>query len=651
MTFLTQVVALAIQQRANPHDESLRWWLLGSGFWALGVVLMPLVVVPRLALLVRLTNPFVVLGAVFIYVGLCRFLGQPDHRWPLAAIVLFAIAAYGYWIDVHNDLSARTAVITATLAALTLLSAAKLLRQPDPRLRSSAHFTALAFAAYGGLSAVRVGVLFASPPATAYNDVSLMLPLAFGTPLVASLLWTFGFLSLVNQRLNITLTESTDRLQRIFNTIPDAALIARVADGRLVDVNAGFLAMSGHTRADVIGRSTLEIGLWHQPADRERLVAELRAHGHASDFEADFQRKDGSQWTGQVSSTVLLIDDELHSVGLIRDITEHKGHEAALQESEALYRSIINASPDDITITDLEGRILVTSPVASSRLGYDPADQSLVGTPLLSHLAPEDRARAHGNMLRLFTGNYSGPNEYQVVRRDETRIAVEVNGALIRNAQQQPTKMVFVTRDISERKRSEQHIERLMHQLEAEKRTAQLNANTDSLTGLANRRFFDAALAAAFRSAQRLDQPLSLVMLDVDHFKKFNDLYGHLAGDDCLRQIGGALRAVGGRATDLLARYGGEEFVALLPETEQAGALALAERLRLAVAALGVAHAASDTAPCVTISVGVVTAWPAVVTSPAEIIALADEALYTAKREGRNRTAVAAPEPQDTVVA
>ena len=127
---------------------------------------------------------------------------------------------------------------------------------------------------------------------------------------------------------------------------------------------------------------------------------------------------------------------------------------------------------------------------------------------------------------------------------------------------------------------------------------------------------------------KRSGSTLSLIMLDVDHFKKFNDSYGHLAGDDCLRQIGTTLKTIIARAPDIVARYGGEEFVVILPETVALGAEALAERIRKAIEALAIPHSASETAEYVTVSLGVVTVHTTGLTAPEQVVALADEALY-----------------------
>ena len=159
---------------------------------------------------------------------------------------------------------------------------------------------------------------------------------------------------------------------------------------------------------------------------------------------------------------------------------------------------------------------------------------------------------------------------------------------------------------------------------------------TDALTQVANRRHFDKLLDSALRRAARKQQPLSLLMLDVDYFKAFNDHYGHGHGDVCLKQIAQAMQAVVSRPGDLLARYGGEEFVVLLPETDLAGACTVAETLREAVARVLIAHAASPVCAHVTISVGAACLGPFDAHSADDLLQRADQALYFAKQAGRN---------------
>ena len=163
-------------------------------------------------------------------------------------------------------------------------------------------------------------------------------------------------------------------------------------------------------------------------------------------------------------------------------------------------------------------------------------------------------------------------------------------------------------------------------------------AFNDGLTGVANRRWFDERLQVEWLRCRRNKLPLSLILLDLDHFKAYNDRYGHQSGDDCLRAVAGAMKSRLGRPADLLARYGGEEFVCLLPETPIEGARAKAEDLGRAVLELNLPHADSSTAPVVTISRGVATAAPALDGTQNDLLQRADEKLYAAKRAGRNRT-------------
>lgn len=165
-------------------------------------------------------------------------------------------------------------------------------------------------------------------------------------------------------------------------------------------------------------------------------------------------------------------------------------------------------------------------------------------------------------------------------------------------------------------------------------------ATTDALTGIGNRRRFDEMLELEWHRAARTGAPLSLLLIDVDHFKRYNDLYGHVAGDECLRRVAEALRTLAKRPTDVCARYGGEEFALILAETPLSGAVAVAEQAVAAVRDMRIEHGASEHG-CVTISAGVASALPEEAYDPAPLVDAADEALYAAKRQGRDRAVAA----------
>lgn len=193
-------------------------------------------------------------------------------------------------------------------------------------------------------------------------------------------------------------------------------------------------------------------------------------------------------------------------------------------------------------------------------------------------------------------------------------------------------------RQISARAEAELKLREASSALEEMNRTLKMMSLQDSLTGLGNRRHFDLSLATESGRAMRNNVPLALIMIDVDYFKRFNDLYGHPAGDDCLRRISAAILLVCSRPGDIAARYGGEEIAVLLPQTDMADATAAAERIRFAVAALAIAHAGNPPGH-VTASVGVAVTVT-VTQTEGQLLKAADEALYAAKAGGRNRVCI-----------
>ncbi|AYG43778.1 PleD family two-component system response regulator [Pseudomonas sp. Leaf58] len=165
--------------------------------------------------------------------------------------------------------------------------------------------------------------------------------------------------------------------------------------------------------------------------------------------------------------------------------------------------------------------------------------------------------------------------------------------------------------------------------------------NSDGLTGLSNRRHFDEYLELEWRRAMREQQQLSLLMIDVDYFKAYNDSFGHLAGDEALRQVAEALRGSCSRPTDLPARYGGEEFALVLPNTSPGGARLVAEKLRQTVLGLGIPHTAPVAGSHLTVSIGLATQTPAIGSVCRQLISAADKGLYQAKDGGRNQVGIA----------
>jgi len=306
-----------------------------------------------------------------------------------------------------------------------------------------------------------------------------------------------------------------------------------------------------------------------------------------------------------------------------------------LAGSERRYRLLADNASDIITRTRLDGQRVYVSPSCQDVLGWSVAE--MLRADWQDKVHPDDVAIFISVRDRMQAGASQAGATYRYRRKDGGWAWIEARARMVLEPDGSATEFTGVLRDVSRQMAAE---------LALAAATAELSqqASTDGLTGIANRRRFDEMLPREWRRAMRAGDPLSLLVVDVDHFKAFNESYGHLGGDECLRLIAQTIAAVIRRPHDLVARYGGEEFVAVLPATTQDGAKRIAEDLCAAVVAMGVPHAAAGGS--VTVSIGAATAFPTGDIEPAALIDAADGALYAAKRGGRNCVATASlPDP------
>lgn len=248
---------------------------------------------------------------------------------------------------------------------------------------------------------------------------------------------------------------------------------------------------------------------------------------------------------------------------------------------------------------------------------------------------PEDRDRVVAFCVAQSQAGVDHEADYRALNKDGDYVWIRDVVHVVRNADGSVDSLIGFMFDISERKKTEQQLVLLQKELE------ELSFK-DGLTGIANRRRFDALVEIEWSNARRNRQPLSLVMLDIDYFKQYNDRYGHLEGDNCLKRVARVLGSAATRARDVVARFGGEEFILVLPETDETAARKIAERCRELIAHERIAHEGSPAGLALTVSLGVSTVIPGHDQDLQAFIDAVDRRMYLAKQQGRNRIAGAA---------
>ncbi len=313
---------------------------------------------------------------------------------------------------------------------------------------------------------------------------------------------------------------------------------------------------------------------------------------------------------------------------------------------------IVNNSPAVIFVKDATGRYMLVNR-EYERIFHITRDRVL-GRTDADIFSGKINAIIMANDQKVITGNKPVEIEEEIFLDDGVHTYISIKFPL-HDAQNDIYGVCGIATDISDRIKAEQILKNFNEKLkqEVEQRTTELRqanltlqrqqvmlerlASVDGLTDIPNRRQFDDFLDREWRRAMRSGKPIALIMMDIDHFKKFNDHYGHAAGDKCLKNVARALAHSFGRASDFLARYGGEEFAAILPGASKESAKEIAEKMRGNIESLNIPHAASEVSDHVTLSLGIALCIPTRESSPRELIEMADKALYQAKEDGRNQ--------------
>ena len=396
-------------------------------------------------------------------------------------------------------------------------------------------------------------------------------------------------------------------------------------DFNFMRVNKAFADKNGKRTEDFVGKNYFEL---FPGEETKKIFEQVRDSGvsyRAEEEDLEFPSHGTTYWDWSLQP-LRGNDGEVMSLLLdMNDVTVRKQAQTAVQEKEAYLQSIMDATVEVILTMDRSGSIEMVNPAVESMFGYKA--ESLIGKNI-SVLMPENIEKHHHLWMEAYLKQdgkiLAGRRiDTEGKRKDGSIFPLEisvsdkvVNGRHI---------FTSIMRDITEQKNA-------MAALKVKNTELQYLSAHDGLTGLHNRRTADEFLQREWNRAVRANSAITIMMIDVDYFKKFNDQYGHQAGDTCLQRIASCMKLVLNRPSDLIARFGGEEFIAILPETEHEGALQVAEHIRQAVIDLEIPHIASNN-DYVTVSIGIATARPVQLLNFEKLVSCADKALYEAKAQ------------------
>lgn len=412
-------------------------------------------------------------------------------------------------------------------------------------------------------------------------------------------------------------------LENVISTCPEG-IIANDSRGNIFLYNKSAEGIFGYPEEEVIGN--LHASLLYPPGGAKEVrdyiySPQYGPHGHLVDFETEILRKNGKKAPIRLCCSVLRKNGkEIGVIGFFTDITARIALQTKFLESEERFRGIFESARDAIVSVGEDGTVVMANRAAQELLGY--GEESLTGMKAILLFPP--RFAAYWKELsvyasRLEPGNERRNIEILVLSKSGAEIPVQLTLAekIVRGQRIQTA----ILRDISDRKALEEEL--------------RLQAITDTLTELYNRRHFHSLAQNEAERALRNRVPFSILLMDVDRFKQYNDAFGHDEGDKVLRALGEEIRK-NFRTMDTGFRHGGEEFLVLLPETTAEAAIIPAERLRKRFSAIPFLPHPDEEPRKVTLSIGIAEFRPGL--SNDDLVRSADRAMYAAKNAGRNRT-------------
>lgn len=341
-----QLIIFYIEYHFHRNYEGLGWWVMWCLSAVIGFVFMLVRQIPAIEKFsILLQNFFLVLAACFLYIGIMRFLGKVERKKLLYTILLLFTSSISYFIFIQDNIQFRTIIIWLAVAIISFLSAYDLHRFKYNAVLLSANICILTFILNGIFGTTKVIILLNGGAIPEFTAQSFLNVSSYFNLLIVTIFWTFAMIMMINQRLTSEKEDAKNYFEVIFNTSPDAILITNVADGMINTVNDNLVELTGYSAKEMIGKTTLDLGLWSNSEERKVFIEQIQRFGYCLDYETVFRLKDKHKIQVLVSSKVINLENKKYMINIVRDITAQKDAEREILEKNHQLE-IINKEKD-----------------------------------------------------------------------------------------------------------------------------------------------------------------------------------------------------------------------------------------------------------------------------------------------------------------
>jgi PAS domain S-box-containing protein len=320
-----QVLVFIYQYKASKNIKGPGWWLTWSAAETIGFFIILARNIESIRPIVLIIQDTMLLaGTIFLYIGVVRFFDKKVNYKFLITFFSGFFLVHLFFLIIKDDLMMRSFIFAFCISVISFITAFTIYRNRSIPILLTANLNIAIFIIHGSIFSYRSVMILVGTPVTDMFEPTLFNFLPYADALIVSLLWTFGLIIMLNQKLNSEISETTSRFELIFNTSPDAALISRLEDGMIVDFNETFTQIAGFAKEDIKGNSTLDLQFWVNPSDRLSIIKILKEYGSCENQEIQLQRKGGEEFTGLFSAKIISLNGVPHLLSVTRDITSRK---------------------------------------------------------------------------------------------------------------------------------------------------------------------------------------------------------------------------------------------------------------------------------------------------------------------------------------